>query len=154
MIICIILIQNYGVTPRSSMQNHKYYRISELAELTGFTTDTIRFYEKKKLLEPCIRGNNNYRYFDENSLKRLLFIKKCRALDISLPEINNLLILENSPQQSCSSVNALIDNHIKQVTDKIKELQIFQKELIALRSSCNSTATIDNCKILKQLESN
>ena len=136
------------------MKTHKYYRISELAEITGFTNDTIRFYEKKKLLEPCIRGDNNYRYFDEKSIKRLLFIKKCRALDISLSEISNLLILENSPQQSCSSVNALIDNHIKQVADKIKELQVFQQELIALRRSCNSTNTIDNCKILKQLESN
>lgn len=149
-----MLIENYGVTLRSSMNLQKNYRIKDVAEKTGFSTDTIRFYEKKDLIHPSFRGANNYRYYDEKTLNKLIFIKRCRALEISLNEITKLLELEQKPTQSCSAVNQLIDDHILQVTDKINELKKFQTQLIELRSSCNNDSRIDDCQILKQLEAN
>lgn len=134
------------------MNTPKYYLIKDLANKTQLSTDTIRFYEKKQLIQPSFRADNNYRYYDENTFKRLMFIKRCRTLDISLGEIEALLELEQQPSQSCHAVNQLIEQHIEQVTDKIKELQKFQQQLIQLRASCNSTQTIDSCQILKQLE--
>lgn len=136
----------------SSTNTPKFYLIKELANKTQLSIDTIRFYEKKKLLKPSFRGDNNYRYYDENTFKRLMFIKRCRTLDISLSEIETLLELEQQPSQSCQAVNQLIEQHIKQVTDKIKELQKFQQQLIQLRASCSRTETIKSCQILKQLE--
>jgi Cd(II)/Pb(II)-responsive transcriptional regulator len=147
-----MLIENYGVTPRSSMNHQKYYRIKDLAEKTGFSTDTIRFYEKKDLIHPNFRGDNNYRYYNEDSLKKLIFIKRCRALEISLSEIQQLIELEQTPSQSCQSVNDLIDDHIAQVSEKIKELISFKQQLIELRASCTHEVNIDSCQILKQLE--
>lgn len=134
------------------MKNQKYYLIKELSVLSGLSTDTIRFYEKRNLLKPSFRAENNYRYYDENTLKRIIFIKRCRALDISLSEIEYLIELEKTPQQSCQQVNQMIDTHIKQVTDKIKELKKFKSQLQALSSSCNQVNQIDQCQILKQLE--
>ena len=67
---------------------------------------------------------------DENTFKRLVFIKRYRALDISLSENEALLKLEQQPSQSCHAVNQVIEQHIKQVTDKIIELQKFQEQLI------------------------
>ena len=134
------------------MNTHKYYLIKDLAQKTGLSSDTIRFYEKKNLLKPSFRGHNNYRYYDENTFKRLVFIKRCRALDISLNEIETLLELEQQPSQSCHAVNQLIEQHIEQVTDKIMEFQKFQQQLIQLRASCSTTQSIDSCQILKHLE--
>lgn len=134
------------------MQKQKNYLIKELSTLSGLSPDTIRFYEKRKLLKPSFRGNNNYRYYDENTLKRIIFIKRCRALDISLSEIEHLIELEQTPKQSCHEVNEMIDLHIQQVTDKIKELNNFKIQLESLRSSCNQNTQIDHCQILKQLE--
>ena len=130
----------------------KFYLINELSKITGVTTDTIRFYEKRKLIQFAYRADNNYRYYDENTLKRIIFIRRCRALDLSLSEIEYLIELEQNPQQSCHEVNQMMDNHIQQVTDKLKELENFKVQLQQLRSSCNQESQINNCQILKQLE--
>ncbi|MDM1247274.1 Cd(II)/Pb(II)-responsive transcriptional regulator [Acinetobacter sp. R933-2] len=129
-----------------------HYLIKDLALKTGLSSDTIRFYEKRKLLQPSFRAANNYRYYDENSIKRLIFIKRCRALDISLSEIQTLIELEQNPNQSCEKVNVMIEDHIQQVTDKIDELIKFQSQLIQLRASCPNSQSIHHCEILKQLE--
>lgn len=50
------------------------YLIHELAKKVGVSTDTIRFYEKKHLLTPSFRAENNYRYYNDEALKRLIFI--------------------------------------------------------------------------------
>ncbi|RGD93675.1 MULTISPECIES: Cd(II)/Pb(II)-responsive transcriptional regulator [unclassified Acinetobacter] len=128
------------------------YLIKDLVQKTGLSADTIRFYEKKNLLEPSFRGDNNYRYYQDEALKRLIFIKRCRALDISLKEIEYLIQLEQNPQQDCSAVNQLIDEHLKQVEQKIVELKKFQIQLQQLRQSCATLSTIDDCQILRQLE--
>lgn len=128
------------------------YLIKDLVQKTGLSADTIRFYEKKNLLEPSFRGDNNYRYYQDEALKRLIFIKRCRALDISLKEIEYLIQLEQNPQQDCSAVNQLIDEHLKQVEQKIVELKKFQIQLQQLHQSCATLSTIDDCQILRQLE--
>ncbi|MCL6233539.1 Cd(II)/Pb(II)-responsive transcriptional regulator [Acinetobacter sp. ANC 5579] len=134
------------------MNVQKHYLIKELSTKSGVSVDSIRFYEKKKLLKPSFRADNNYRYYDEEMYKRLVFIKRCRNLDISLTEIQTLLELEQSPTQSCHAVNELIDNHIRQVSEKIKELENFKIQLSKLRASCNETSQINDCQILKHLE--
>jgi len=135
--ICIMLIQNYGVTPRSStmMNTIKNYLIRDLAQKTHLSTDTIRFYEKKQLIQPCFRGDNNY---------RLIFIKRCRALDMSLQEISQLVELVKQPQAGCQVVDQMIEQHIQQVEEKISELQTFYTQLQDLRKSCSSDTTIDH----------
>lgn len=136
------------------MKTFKTYLISDLAKITHLSTDTIRFYEKKQLIHPSYRADNNYRYYDDEAIKRLIFIKRCRALDMSLQEITQLSALVKQPTEGCQKVNYLIEQHITQVEEKIKELQSFQTELIALRQSCTSNSTIDDCQILKQLALN
>lgn len=128
------------------------YLISALAKKTGLSTDTIRFYEKKGLIQPNFRANNSYRYYAEDSLKRLLFIKRCRALDMSLKEIETLIALEQNPNADCHEVNDIIEHHLQEINNKINELQDFQSQLSTLRASCISPNTIDHCQILKSLE--
>jgi DNA-binding transcriptional MerR regulator len=96
--------------------------------------------------------NFDIRYYQDDALKRLIFIKRCRALDISLKEIEYLIELEQNPQQDCNAVNQLIAEHLKQVEQKIIELQKFQIQLQQLRQSCTTQSTIDDCQILRHLE--
>ena len=117
------------------------------------SADTIRFYEKKGLIQPIFRANNQYRYYGDDSLKKLMFIKHCRALEMSLKEIRSLLELEQSPQQNCSVVNEMIDQNIENINNRINDLNNFKQHLIQLRNSCNAPTTVDHCQILKQLES-
>ena len=66
-------------------------RIRELAELTGNTPETIRYYEKQGLLPEPRRESNNYRQYGQIHVNRLDFIRHCRNLDIGLSEIRELL---------------------------------------------------------------
>ena len=128
------------------------YLISDLAKKTGLSADTIRFYEKKGLIRAEFRADNQYRYFSESALKRLKMIKKCRSLDMSLKEIEQLIELELSPHADCSVVNNMIDHHINTISQKLEELKAFKQQLIELRERCNQPTTIDHCQILKNLE--
>ena len=130
------------------------YLIGDLAKKTQMSTDSIRFYEKKQLIKPSFRADNNYKYYDEDTLKRLIFIKRCRALEISLHEITELIALTKQPKQDCLIVDHLIEQHIHQVEEKLNELQKFKIQLQELRQSCNSNTTVDHCNILKNLEMN
>ncbi|WP_445660485.1 MerR family DNA-binding protein [Acinetobacter sp. F16] len=135
------------------MKSEKNYLIKDLANKTQLSTDTIRFYEKKQLIQPSFRAVNNYRYYNDETLKRLIFIKRCRALDMSLKEIELLIELEQKPEQDCCAVNNVIDEHLSHIERKISELQKFQLQLQQLKQSCATQTTIDHCEILKRLES-
>lgn len=76
------------------MDKNAHYLIKDLANKTQLSTDTIRFYEKKKLVLPSFRADNNYRYYNHDALKRLILIKRCRNLDMTLKEIETLIELE------------------------------------------------------------
>ena len=130
-----------------------HYLISDIAKKTDLSTDTIRFYEKRGLIQPNFRASNQYRYYSEEALKRLIFIKRCRALGMSLKEIEYLIQLEQNPEQDCCEVNQMIDQHLIDISNKIKELQLFKQQLMTLRESCNTPTTINHCQILKTLES-
>ena len=126
-----------------------HYLISDIAKKTDLSTDTIRFYEKRGLIQPNFRASNQYRYYGDEALKRLIFIKRCRALGMSLKEIEYLIQLEQNPEQDCCEVNQMIDQHLIDISNKIKELQLFKQQLMALRESCNTPTTINHCQILK-----
>jgi len=128
------------------------YLISDLAKKTQLSTDTVRFYEKKDLIRSSYRADNNYKYYDDETLKRLIFIKRCRALDMTLHEITQLLGHLQHPEQGCKIIDQLIEEHIQHVETRIHELQHFKSQLHELRQSCSSNTTIDHCQIVKKLE--
>ena len=81
------------------------YLIGELAKKSQVAVDTIRFYEKRGLLQPAKRAENNYRYYDDEALDQLIFIRHCRELGMSLHEIEDLNELRKDPQQQCKVVD-------------------------------------------------
>ncbi|TRY33971.1 Cd(II)/Pb(II)-responsive transcriptional regulator [Aliiglaciecola sp. M165] len=128
-------------------------KIGDLAKVTGCSIQTIRFYERKGLLAKPRRTEANYRTYDNVALEELTFIKQCRSLDISMKEIETLLQNKNNPDQSCASVNALIDEHIIQVNEKISELSQLKMTLEKMSKSCGTDKTIKECGILSELTS-
>jgi len=126
-------------------------KIGELAKRSGCSVQTIRHYEKEGLLVAMQRSEGNFRLYDESGLEQLLFIKHCRNLDISLPEIRELVSLKLEPTSRCDHVNQLVDEHIKQVQARILELSRLREQLISLRNCCVQKQTVEQCGILKSL---
>jgi len=126
-------------------------KIGELAKRTGSQVETIRYYEQEGLLPAPARSEANYRLYGPTHIERLQFIRHCRSLDMTLDEIRSLLMFRDAPEENCGEVNALLDKHIGHVVARISELQALQKQLKALRSLCQSTQAVKDCKILQSL---
>jgi DNA-binding transcriptional MerR regulator len=77
-------------------------KIGELAQRTGISIETIRFYEAQGLLPPAARAANNYRVYTPEHVEQLAFIAKCRSLDMAHTEIRRLLEALGLPfEESC-----------------------------------------------------
>jgi Cd(II)/Pb(II)-responsive transcriptional regulator len=126
-------------------------KIGELAARTGCQAETIRYYEQRGLLDAPARSIGNYRLYGAAHLHRLTFIRRCRGLDMSLDEVQALLAFQDHPEQPCSGVNDLLDQHIGDIQRKMLELQALQEELTHLRSRCQSTGQVRECEILRDL---
>ena len=126
-------------------------RIGELARSTECPLDTIRYYEKEGLLTPPQRSPGHYRVYGTEHAERLAFIRRCRSLDMSLPEIRALLGAIELPDADCRPVNALIDEHIGHVATRIAELRQLKEELDAIRAHCTGDEPTKHCGILISL---
>ncbi len=126
-------------------------KIGELAKSAQCTAESIRYYEKEKLLPKPDRAGNNYRLYGPSHLERLLFIRNCRALDMSQEEVRILLRALDKPASRCDEVNILLDEHISHVQVRIKELQCLKEQLTVLRRKCRSRNRVEECGILKRL---
>ncbi|MGY0563460.1 MAG: Cd(II)/Pb(II)-responsive transcriptional regulator [Paraglaciecola chathamensis] len=127
-------------------------KIGQLADKTGLSIQTIRFYERKALLAAPQRTQSNYRSYSDEALKQLLFIKQCRALDMTIEEISLVLETRANPDNSCESVNATIDKHIEDIESRIIELNALQKTLLSFRSACEDDKKVKDCGVLQQLD--
>lgn len=116
----------------------KTYRIGDLASLLDVPVETIRYYERETLLPKPARSDGNYRLYTSVERERLEFILNCRALDMTLLEIRNLLRLRDSPELGCGGVNDVLDEHIEHVAERIKVLRGLQSQLKALRLRCET----------------
>ena len=108
-------------------------KIGELANATGLTTKTIRYYELNRLLGEPRRTDSGYRLYDSEAVERLEFIKKAKNLGLSLEEIRDILVLYEQRLSPCVHVLALLDRKLEQLDNMISNLDEFRRELLHLR---------------------
>jgi DNA-binding transcriptional MerR regulator len=125
-------------------------RIGTLAERTGTTVPTIRYYEKVGLLRTAPRRGGQ-RSFDNEHVHRLGFIRRCREFDFSIPEIRALLSLMQTGR-SCTQAKVLAEGRLLELRRRLAELQRLEKSIATLvrqcADSCDGGAAAD-CVILR-----
>lgn len=126
-------------------------KIGELAERTSCQVETIRYYERIGMLPPPMRSPNNYRRYGDAHVERLLFIRHCRALDMTLDEVRVLLNFRDRPDEDCDGVNELLDKHIGHVVERIASLSALERQLRELRGRCRAADASKACGILHAL---
>ena len=131
--------------------NHAF-TIGTLARDAECPPETIRYYEREGLLPPATRTAGNYRLYSPGHLERLVFIRNCRSLDMTLDEIKQLLRFRDEPQSECGAAHALIDEHIVHIGERIAELEQLQGQLQTLRRQCQPIGDAKKCGILDRLE--
>lgn len=127
-------------------------KIGELAQRSGLSVETLRYYERRGLIPPPERLSSGYRIYPENTLKRLAFIKRCKGLGFTLDEALELLQMQLHPEQESAVVKQRVDERIEEIGRKIKDLQQIQQALQGLSALCNGKGSTADCPILAFLE--
>ncbi len=128
-------------------------KIGELAEKVGFTIEAVRFYEKEKLLPPVPRSYSNYRQYNDKHLQRLLFIKHCRTLNISLDDIRILIAVSEDGDKHADRAHELVHNYLQDIDEKISSLKRLKRELQELEGMCKGHRENEECGIMHGLRS-
>lgn len=126
-------------------------QIGEIAQRSGCSPDTVRYYERVGLLPPPGRSANNYRRYGSTHLERLVFIRHCRSLDMSLEDVRQMLSLSRSPSVSCERVDTLIEVQLRRVRAQRAALDELEKQLGQLRAQCRKGHHVAECGILREL---
>lgn len=118
--------------------------IGELARRTGTNPKTLRYYEDIDLLPRPKRGENNYRIYSRDALKRLEFIKKAQTLGFTLREIKEILALRDTGITPCNHVRELLQRRIVDIDLKLSELTNLRRELKKLEHAWAKMKTVED----------
>ena len=104
--------------------------IGALAERTGSSVPTVRYYEEIGLLPKARRGAGGRRRYDESDLKRLTFVRRCREFALPIEKIRELVSLMDSPEKDCSRARDVAELHLNEVRKKLAELRALEDGLV------------------------
>jgi MerR family mercuric resistance operon transcriptional regulator len=127
-------------------------RIGEVAERGGVNLQTIRYYERERLLPEPPRLASGYRTFPESAVRRVRFIKRAQELGFSLAEIRELLSLREDADAEAQHMRERTRAKVANIEEKIRTLQAMKDVLNALAESCPGCGPLSECPILDALD--
>ncbi len=125
--------------------------IGKLSQLTGVNIETIRYYEKIKVLPAPLRTENGRRVYGPMERRILAFVRRSRELGFSLDEVRALLRLGGPDKASCREVREIAAHHLDDIRAKISDLRKLERLLAKTVAQCTGT-TAPECPILDILD--
>lgn len=125
--------------------------IGEVARRAGVIVDTVRFYERERLIPAPPRGRSKYRRYPESIIQRIRFIRRSKELGFTLDEIRELLALRDR-KGGCAAVRSRAVEKIGALDDRIDALQRMRSALAELAETCSDEPNDARCPILHALD--
>lgn len=126
--------------------------IGKLARVADVCVETIRFYERKGLVDQPLRPRDGgYRVYPPETAARIRFIREAQSLGFTLGEIESLLTLRTDPACDCGRVRTLAEEKRRDVLDKIAGLERIGAALDMLIAACPGRGSLRDCTILEAL---
>jgi len=125
--------------------------IGELSKRSGVNIETIRYYERVKMLPPPPRTAGGRRVYDLTGLRILVFIRRSRELGFSLDEIRALLRLGGPERASCREVREVAAHHLQEIRAKLSDLKKLERLLAKTVARCSGKMAPD-CPVLDILD--
>lgn len=125
------------------------YTIGTLAKEVGVGIQTIRFYERKGLLQQPEKRATGYRQYGTEDAQRITFIKRSQDLGFTLKEIKGLLEINTRPRATCADIQDKTEAKLEEIEAKILDLKRMKKSLEKLLKACgDGKKAASECKIL------
>jgi MerR family mercuric resistance operon transcriptional regulator len=125
--------------------------IGELSRLCGVNIETIRYYEKIKMLPAPLRTEAGHRVYGPKETRILVFIRRGRELGFTLDQIRALLNLSGPGRASCAEVREIAKHHIEDISAKINDLAKLKRLLRRTVAQCSGGKAPD-CPVLDILD--
>ena len=123
--------------------------IGALAKACAVHVETVRYYQRRGLLEEPHRPAGGVRRYGEATLQRLRFIRRAQAIGFTLDEIAELLRLERTPD--CGRASSLASARLADVEDKLADLERMRGMLRSLVQACMAGRDPRSCPIVESL---
>jgi len=108
--------------------------IGEVASRSGVSVDTVRYYERRKLLPLAHRTEGGFRLFTPETVERVRFIKQAQDLGLSLDEIGGLLASGNV--RECERVRDLLRAKLSELDERMRLMRDFRHTLSHHLAAC------------------
>jgi len=130
-------------------------RIGALAQVSGLSTQTIRYYESIDLLPDPARTPAGYREYADDAAERLRFIRDAQASGLTLAEVQTLLSMKDAGIGTCSHTLSFLDHHVAEIDAQIERLRAARAEMLDLAERARrldpATCTDPNrCQVIDQ----
>ena len=126
--------------------------IGHIAKQVGMSTDTIRLYERYRLIDEPQRMENGYRCYRQEDIQRLTFIKRAKAMGFTLKEVKELLTIQRTSEYTCKDIKIRAASKLARINHKIGELNRLANALATLIERCDEQRTNQPCPILSAFE--
>jgi len=123
--------------------------IGVLAQQAGVGVETIRFYQRKRLLREPKRAFGRIRHYDGSDVARVRFVKIAQGLGFSLSEIAELLLLDDGAH--CTAARGLAEQKLDDVREKLNDLQRIEHVLSQLVQRCRGSRGTVSCPLIDSL---
>jgi len=130
----------------------EYLTIGQLAKQAHVNRETVRYYERRRLLSRPPRSISGYRVFSDDAVRRLRFIRHAKMLGFSLNEIRELLALRVDSIDACDRVRVRAQAKLADIDNKIRSLRQMKAALTRLVGACERRGKTGDCPILDSLE--
>jgi MerR family mercuric resistance operon transcriptional regulator len=125
--------------------------IGELSRRTGVNIETIRYYERIRMLTAPPRTASGRRVYGAQDVRILAFIRRARELGFPLEDIRTLLGLGAPGQASCGEVRDIATRHLSDIRARISDLRRLERLLANTVARCSGTKAPD-CPVLEILD--
>lgn len=126
-------------------------RIGEVAAEADVNIQTLRYYERRGLLEAPTRRASGYREYGRDDVQRVRFIRRAQDLGFTLQEIGDLLALQTEAVQSCGVVERRASATLERIDSKINDLKRMRTALAKYVHACRDQRSLESCPLLAAL---
>lgn len=127
------------------------HTIGKLAKAADVPASTIRYYERRGLLQPHDRSGGNYRLYGDAALERLRFIRAAQATGFTLDDVVTLFALRVAPKTRCEDVQMLMEQRLDDVKQRMAEMRRVERVLKSFLKKCRQTSRARYCQVIEDL---